>query len=94
MCENNPVMSASDDPSLFFEKKPFASSAVWACAVYSLVPFLGIVFVPFIYIFGAVAFLRGHPVDRRAIIAGIVILATQLVLWWLMYVVPKWGMQV
>ena len=94
MCENSRVKPASDDPSLFEEKKPFTSSAVWACAVYSLVPFVGIVFVPFIYIFGAVAFLKGDPIDRRALFFGVVILAVQFVLWWLMYLVPKWGMQV
>jgi hypothetical protein len=77
--------------SLFEQKKPFASSAVWACVVYSLVPFVGIVFVPFILVFGVVAVLRGEKVDRRALSAGMLILIAQLVLWWLMYVVPKWN---
>jgi len=79
---------------LFREEKPLASSAVWACVVYSLVPFVGIVFVPFIYIIGAAASLKGEPVDRRALVVGVSIFGTQLVLWWLLYVVPKWGMQV
>ena len=87
-------MSASDEVGLFEEKRPFASSAVWACVVYSLVPFVGIVFVPLIFVFGTVAALRADPLDRRALSAGVLILITQLVLWWLMYVVPRWGLQI
>lgn len=89
MCENSLVMRASHDPSLFGEKKSFTSSAVWACAVYSLVPFVGIVFVPFIFIFGVTGVLRGDSSALKAVAAGVLILAVQLVLWWLLYVVPK-----
>ena len=84
-------MAAFDRVSLFEESKPFASSAVWACVVYSLVPFVGIVFVPFIFVFGVVAAWKGDPVDRRAFIVGVVVLIGQLVLWWLLYVVPNWS---
>ncbi|MEO5859363.1 MAG: hypothetical protein ABIR33_10485 [Pyrinomonadaceae bacterium] len=77
--------------SLSEEKEPFASSAAWACAVYSLVPFLGVVFVPFIFVFGVAAVLRGDPLDRRALAAGVLILTAQLVLWWLLYVAPTWS---
>ncbi len=81
--------------SLFGEKKLFAGSAVWACAVYSLVPLVGIVFVPFIYLFGFIAVVKGDSGNRRtalrAMAAGLVILVVQLVLWWLLYAVPKWG---
>ena len=84
-------MGASRDVSLFEEKKPLATSAVWACAVYSLVPFVGVVFVPFVLVFGLVAVSRGDPVDRRALAAGVLILIVQLILWWLMYAVPKWN---
>ena len=78
---------------LFEEEKPFASSAVWACVVYSLVPFVGVVFVPFVFIFGVVGLVRGES-TFRAMVGGIGILIVQLVLWWLLYVVPKWGLQV
>ena len=87
-------MAASDDTSLFAQKKPFASSAVWACAVYSLVPFVGVVFVPFIFIFGVVGVVHGESSAFRAMAAGVGILIVQLVLWWLLYAVPKWGLQV
>ena len=78
---------------LFEEEKPFASSAVWACVVYSLVPFVGVVFVPFVFIFGVVGLVRGES-TFRAMAAGLGILIVQLVLWWLLYAVPKWGLQV
>ena len=82
------------DASLFGEKKPFASSAVWACVVYSLVPFVGVIFVPFVFVFGVVAVVRGERPVFNAMAAGVVILIAQLVLWWLLYAVPKWGQQV
>ena len=82
-------MVASDEVDLFGEKRPFASSTVWACVVYSLVPFLGVVFVPFILVLAAVGSVRGDGIDRRALAAGVSIFIVQLVLWWLLYVVPK-----
>lgn len=76
--------------SLFEQKKPFASSAVWACVVYSLVPFVGVVFVPFIFVFGVIGMVRGEGA-LRPMGAGVLILMVQLVLWWLLYVVPTWS---
>jgi len=76
--------------SLFEEKKPFVSSAVWACVVYSLVPFVGLVFVPLIFVFGVIVLARGER-TFGAMGAGVAILIMQLVLWWLMYVVPRWN---
>ena len=58
-------MTDPGDASLFGEKKPFASSAVWACVVYSLVPFVGVVFVPFVFVFGLIAVMGGDRVRRR-----------------------------
>lgn len=75
---------------LYEEKTPFTTSAIWACVVYSLVPFVGVVFVPFVVVFGVVGLARGER-TFRAIGAGVIILVVQLVLWWLLYVVPKWG---
>ena len=87
-------MTDRDDASVFGENKPFASSAVWACVVYSLVPFVGVIFVPFVFVFGVVAVVRGERPVFKAMAAGVVILIAQLVLWWLLYAVPKWGQQV
>ena len=75
---------------LFKEERPFASSAVLACVVYSLVPFVGVVFVPFIFVFGVVGLVRGDRSVFNAISAGVPILIAQVVLWWLLYAVPQW----
>ena len=54
-----------------------------------------VVFVPFICLFGAIAVAKGYGVDResglRAMAAGMVTLIVQVILWWLLYAVPKWG---
>ena len=84
-------MAASDRISLFDEKKPFAASAVWACVVYSLVPFVGVLFVPIIFVLAVIGLIHREAAALRAVTAGVVILIFQLVLWWLMYAVPKWG---
>ena len=84
-------MAAPDDSTPFGEKRPFASSAVWACAIYSLVPFVGVVFVPFVFVFGIVAMGRGERSALIAVAAGALILIVQLVLWWLLYAVPRWA---
>ena len=91
-------MADPDDASVFGESKAFASSAVWACAVYSLVPFVGIVFVPFVFVFGLIATVRGDRGRRRsaltAMAVGLVVMIAQIVLWWLLYAVPSWSQQV
>ena len=81
------------DAALFREKKPFADSAVWACAVYSLVPFVGVVFVPLIFVFGIRASLKGERSAFKAMGLGLLVLIGQLVLWWLLYAVPRWGIR-
>jgi len=76
---------------LFKEERPFASSAVWACVVYSLVPFVGVVFVPFVFVLGVVGLIRGDGAPLRAMTLGGFVLIVQAVLWWLLYEVPKWN---
>jgi hypothetical protein len=76
-----------------------ASQFAWACFVYSLVPYLGIVFVPFAVVS---AFLGFAAASRKPEIGGgsqslsilgmsILVLAFQLLLWWLLYVIPELG---
>ena len=84
-------MAASDELSLFEEKRPFGSSAVWACVVYSLVPFVGVVFAPFVFVFGMAGVVRGDRSVFKALGVGLLILIVQLVLWWLLYSVPTWS---
>lgn len=73
-----------------------------AFATYSLVPYLGIVFCPGAVVLGAVGVFRSYRSQqvveesfRRAYyvstIIGLVVLAVQLLLWWILYQVPIWA---
>ena len=84
-------MAASDELSLFEEKRPFGTSAVWACVVYSLVPFVGVVFAPLVFVFGIVGVVRSDRSVFKALGVGLLILMVQLVLWWLLFAVPTWS---
>lgn len=72
-----------------------------AFATYSLVPYLGIVFCPGAVLAGTAGVVRsyrshqatddaGRGVCYASLIAGIVVLALQLLLWWILYQVPIW----
>lgn len=71
----------------------------WACFVYSLVPYLGIIFVPVTFILGTVAGISSiRNADKSGtrlgfgIVAGsIPVLAAQILLWWLLYLIPELG---
>lgn len=71
----------------------------WACTVYSMVPYLGILFVPFAIAaggFGYIAALRNPGIggERTALVCigvGVILLAIQILFWWLLYLVPQMG---
>ena len=72
-------------------KHPVADAA-WALVVYSMVPYLGILFTPFAL--GTAAYAIGMRVSGRRLAMlslgiGTVTLAVQLLLWWLLYVIPE-----
>lgn len=68
---------------------------MWASLVYSLVPYLGILFVP--VAMGAViwgVFGSGGAGAKRvhhllAVSFGLAVLAFQVFLWWLLYYIPE-----
>jgi hypothetical protein len=75
-----------------------------AFATYSLVPYLGILFCPGAVVFGAVGVVKSYRSQQaggdtaRAVcyastIVGLVVLAVQLLLWWILYQVPMWANQ-
>ena len=79
----------------FSEAHPLNSSVSWACMVYSLVPYIGILFVPFTILFGGVEFIRSRNFERRGtmpLILSLPIVAVQLGLWWLLYLIPEIGL--
>jgi hypothetical protein len=68
------------------------ADAAWALVVYSMVPYLGILFTPFAL--GTAAYAIGMQVSGRRLAKmslgiGIATLAVQLLLWWLLYVIPE-----
>ncbi len=69
-----------------------------ACIVYSLVPYLGIVFIPPALAISGFGYLRSerkHTDDRHRFIfsaaLSLAVLAVQIFLWWLLYFIPKLG---
>ena len=75
-----------------------------AFATYSLVPYLGILFCPGAVVLGTVGVVRSYrsqamPDDSArgicytSLIVGVVVLAVQLLLWWILYQVPQWASQ-
>ena len=67
-----------------------------AFATYSLVPYLGIVFCPGAVLLGTVGIVRGDSSRGScyvSLIVGVVVLAVQLLLWWILYQAPRWASQ-
>ena len=71
-----------------------------AFATYSLVPYLGIVFCPGAVLLGTVGVVRSYRSDQisrgacgLSLVVGLVVLAVQLLLWWILYQVPVWANQ-
>lgn len=76
-----------------------------AFATYSLVPYLGIVFCPGAVVLGTLGVVRSYRSQhvteesfRRgcyaSTIIGVVVLAVQLLLWWLLYQAPTWANEI
>lgn len=75
-----------------------------AFATYSLVPYLGIVFCPGAVVLGTVGVVksyRSQPVPGEStrgtyyvsLVVGVIVLAVQLLLWWILYQAPQWANQ-
>ncbi len=88
--------------NLFERNENTISQMAWACFVYSLVPYLGILFVPFTFIvsgFGYLNYLRHPRLGGRkfalvSFFLSFIVLAIQILLWWLLYIVPELGRQI
>jgi H+/Cl- antiporter ClcA len=73
-----------------------------AFATYSLVPYLGILFCPGAVLLGTLGVVRSYrsqqingDSSRRvyyaSTIVGLIVLAVQLLLWWILYQAPTWA---
>ncbi len=82
--------------NLFEENKNTASETARAFAVYSMVPYLGILFCPGAVVMGGVGMLvsyrkpalGGGRTSAWSIVGGFLVLAFQIFLWWLLYYIP------
>lgn len=87
--------------NLFEQNKNPISQTAWACLVYSMVPYLGILFIPFTFLiggFGYAAAVRQPTIGGRrlalvSVSLSFVVLFAQIFLWWLLYIIPKLGRQ-
>ena len=85
--------------NLFDENRNPISQTAWACFVYSLVPYLGILFVPLTLLIGGFGFViairQPQSGGRKLLLASFalsfVVLAIQIFLWWLLYIIPELG---
>lgn len=85
--------------NLFEKNENQASKTAWACLVYSFVPYLGILFVPFAFFTGGFGYFvsvrRPHLGGRRlgliCVALSIVVFAIQILLWRLLYIIPELG---
>jgi hypothetical protein len=71
-----------------------------AFATYSLVPYLGILFCPGAVLLGGLGLARSYRDAQEtrhrktcyiSVVTGVVVLAVQLLLWWILYKVPEWA---
>jgi hypothetical protein len=81
---------------LYEENKNGASETAWAFTVYSLVPYIGILFCPGAVLMGGIGMLvsyrkpklGGARMSVISIAGGFLVLGLQVFLWWLLYYIP------
>ena len=96
------VAEAEEVTELFVEKKNSASSTASAFVVYSLVPYLGILFCPGALLMGGIGayvsyrkpYLGGGRTSIYSIVLSVIIFAIQVLLWWLLYIIPELGKRI
>ena len=85
--------------NLFEVNENGASQTTWACFVYSLVPYIGIIFIPLTLVFGSFSLiifnrkpmLGGRKLTLVSMTLSLIVLAVQIFLWWLLYIIPTLG---
>jgi hypothetical protein len=82
--------------ALFDVETSAVTQTAWACVVYSMVPYLGILFIPFAFAISWFGFIsaRTNVAQNRRLAAlciglSVAILLVQIGLWWLLYLIPK-----
>lgn len=81
------------------EKGQSLAATAKAFATYSLVPYLGILFCPGAVVVGGLGIIESYRAGKRdyrvrcyiSLIVGVLVLAVQSLLWWILYKVPVWA---
>jgi hypothetical protein len=83
-------------PALFEVEATATTQTAWACVVYSMVPYLGILFIPLAFAVSGIGYFSARTNvarnRRMALMCGglsVVILVVKVGLWWLLYLIPK-----
>ena len=82
---------------LFETNENKSSSTASAFVVYSLVPYLGILFCPGALLMGGIGvfvayrkpYLGGGRTSIYSIVLSLIIFVIQILLWWLLYIIPE-----
>lgn len=96
---NSPAKIEQEPKSLFVKERNGASSMAMAFVVYSLVPYLGILFCPGALVMGGIGLatsyqkpqLGGRQTAGLSILLGTIVTAIQILLWWLLYLIPEFN---
>jgi hypothetical protein len=83
--------------NLFERNENAVAHTAWACVVYSFVPYLGILFVPLAFVVAGFGYfvsyrqpnLGGRRLALACVVLSFVVLAVQIFLWWLLYIIPE-----
>ncbi len=70
------------------------ASTALAFMIYSLVPYVGIIFSPGALLFGLAGLWRRgvrHRASVVALVGGALIFVFQVFLWWILYKIPEWS---
>lgn len=95
--ESSKEFKVENTENLFAENRNSASATASAFVVYSLVPYLGILFCPGALLMGGFGFftayrkpyLGGGKTSVYSIVLSVIIFAIQILLWWLLYIIPE-----
>jgi len=96
------IVEREEIKDLFEQNKNSIAQTAWACMVYSFVPYLGILFIPFTFFIGGFGYitalrepqLGGRKLALISISVSFIVLAVQIFLWWLLYIIPELGQQI
>jgi hypothetical protein len=100
--QRRPMKMDPIDPvtgDLFEKSRNTVSDTAWACVVYSMVPYIGILFIPLAFVTGGIGYavskrrpqLGGGRMATMSVGLSLLILAVQIMLWWLLYIIPEIG---